>query len=135
MKRSSKSKAEKPQKKAPAKKPHKAISEEPHDQTASLLNTRFEATIFPGSRAETSDWANDLNVDRVPDAYGRIRALVTVEDLVRLLNQGYEVRLSRAYPLQSLDPALIMTDEAHKSWLEKRVAALKANPDPKPFEI
>jgi hypothetical protein len=134
MKRSSKSKAEKPQK-APAKKPQKSIAVEPQDQTAALLTTRFEATIFPGSRPETSDWANELNVDRVPDAFGRIRALVTVEDLVRLLDQGFEVRLYRAYPLEPLDPALIMSDEAHKSWLEKRVTALKANPDPKPFEI
>jgi hypothetical protein len=94
---------------------------------------RFEATIYPGRKAKTDDWADDLDVDRVPDAKGRVRALITVEDLVRLLERGLEVRLYRAHAYEPLDPALIMTDSSFKGWLDEQVNSLKANPGPKPF--
>ena len=120
-------------KKALPEESQKATAAEPQDRNAALLKMRFEATIFPGRKAKTDNWADDLNVDRVPDAEGRIRALITVEDLVSLLDQGLEVRLFRAYPSEPLDPALIMTDESFKNWLEEKVTALKAKPDPKSF--
>src|SRR5213079_802810 len=68
------------------------------DRGAALL-MRLEAAIYPGRKAKTKEWADDLDVDRVPDAKGRVRALITVEDCVRLLDRGLEVRLYRAYPL------------------------------------
>jgi hypothetical protein len=94
---------------------------------------RFEATIYPALGEKNANWADDLNIDRVPDAKGRIRALVTVDDLVKRLNRGLEVHLFRAHPAEPLDPALIMTDAALKSWLDAKVTALKANPTPDPF--
>src|SRR5215218_8275369 len=97
-----------------------------------MLNVRFEATINPGRKAENKNWADDLNVDRVPDHEGEVRALLTVEDLVRLLEQGLEVRLSRVHAPGPLDPALVMSDESFQSWLDEKVNALKATP-PKPF--
>ena len=98
-----------------------------------MLNMRFVATIYPGSKAETKNWADDLNVDRVPDHEGEVRALLSVDDLVRLLEQGFEVRLSHVHAPGPLDPALIMTDESFQSWLDEKVNRLKATPPPKPF--
>ena len=115
------------------KRSKKADAEEHQERNAALLKMRFGATIYPGRKAKTKDWADDLNIDRVPDAKGRVRALITIEDLVRLLDQGLEVRLYRAYPYGPLDPALIVTDESFKRWLEEQVNTLKANPGPKPF--
>jgi hypothetical protein len=110
-----------------------AASMEQHDRKDALLKTRFEATIYPGRNAETDNWANDLDVDRVPDAEGRVRAFITVEDLVRLLERGLEVRLYRAHPYGPLDPSLITKDKAFKSWLNQKIKIIKANPGPKPF--
>ena len=110
-----------------------AASVEQHDRNDALLKTRFEATIYPGRNAETDNWANDLDVDRVPDAEGRVRAFITVADLVRLLDRGLEVRLYRAHPYGPLDPSLITTDEAFKSWLNEKISTIKANRGPKPF--
>ncbi len=115
------------------KRSKKADAEERQDRNAALLRMRFEATIFPGRKTKTKDWADDLDVDRVPDARGRVRALITVEDLVRLLDQGLEVRLYRAHPYEPLDPTLIMSEEAFKGWLDEQVNALKSKPGPKPF--
>ena len=115
------------------KRSKKANAVERRDRNAALLKMRFEATIYPGRKAKTKDWADDLDVDRVPDIKGRVRALITVEDLVRLLDQGLEVRLYRAHAHEPLDPALIVTDKSFKRWLDERVSTLKANPGPKPF--
>jgi len=115
------------------KRSKKADAEERQDRNAAFLKMRFEATIYPGRKAKTKDWADDLDVDRVPDAKGRVRALITVEDLVRLLDQGLEVRLYRAHAHGPLDPALIVTDKSFKRWLDEQVSTLKANPGPKPF--
>src|SRR6266508_2893562 len=115
------------------KRSKKADAEERLERNAALLKMRFEATIYPGRKAKTKDWADDLDVDRVPDTKGRVRALITVEDLVRLLDQGLEVRLYRAHAYEPLDPALIVTDSSFERWLEEQVSTLKANPGPKPF--
>ncbi|MBK9316863.1 MAG: hypothetical protein IPM55_21850 [Acidobacteria bacterium] len=52
------------------KRSKKANAEERLERNAALLKMRFEATIYPGRKAKTKDWADDLNVDRVPDARG-----------------------------------------------------------------
>ncbi len=48
-------------------------------RTAALLKMRLEATIYPGRKAKTKGWADDLDVDRgcIHDAKGRVRALIT----------------------------------------------------------
>ena len=115
------------------KQSKKADSEERQERNAALLRMRFAAMIYPGRKAKTKDWADNLDVDRIPDAKGRVRALLTVEDLVRLLEQGLEVRLYRAHAYEPLDPAMIMTDSAFKHWLDEQVSNLKAKPGPKPF--
>jgi len=115
------------------KQSKKAQTEERQDSTAALLKMRFEATIRPGRKAETKDWADDLNVDRVPDSKGEVRALLTVADLARLLEEGLEINLSRAHASEPLDPSLIVSDSSFKQWLNERVNTLKAKPGPKPF--
>jgi hypothetical protein len=103
------------------------------NRITALLKMRLEATIYPGRTAKMKEWADDLDVDRVPDAKGRVRALITVEDCVRLLNRSLEVRLYRAHPHEPLDRALIVADKSFRQWLDKQVSALKTNPGPKPF--
>jgi hypothetical protein len=115
------------------KRSKKAEAEEGQDRSAALLKVRFQATIYPGRNAKTKNWADDLDVGRVPDAKGRVRALITVEDLVRLLERGLEVRLYQAHAYEPLDPTLITTDKTFKSWLDERINTLKAKPGPKPF--
>ena len=66
-----------------------------------------------------------LDIDLVPDPKGLVRALVTAADCVRLLNQGLEVRLHQAYPMQPLNPALIESDESFRRWLDKRMKTIK----------
>lgn len=115
------------------KRSKKADADKSRGRNAALLKMRFEATIYPGRKAKTKDWADDLDVDRVPDTRGRVRALISVDDLVRLLDQGLEVRLYRAHAHGPLDPALIVSNRSFKRWLDEQVTRLKANPGPRPF--
>lgn len=93
-----------------------------------LLNMRFAATIHPGSRSETN-WADNLNVDRVPgNKVGEVRALLSVEDMARLLKEGLEIHLTHAYGSEPLNPSLIMTDTSFQGWLDDQVNRLKAKP-------
>ena len=94
------------------------------DDRASARPVRFEATIHAGRKVKSADWIDRLDVDRVPDPKGRIRALLTAEDCVRLLDQGFEIRLQHAHPVRPLDPALIETDESVRRWLDERVQGL-----------
>ena len=90
-------------------------------------NVRFSATIHASEQTqrEEPNWIEKLDVDRVPDPAGLIRALVTHADCVRLVDQGFEVRLYQAYPVQPLNPALIETEESFKSWLDQRLQPFK----------
>src|SRR5436309_15667689 len=112
------------------KRSKKADAEERQDRSAALLKMRFQATIYPGRNAKTKNWADDLDVGRVPDAEGRVRALITVEDLVRLLERDQEVRLYRAHADEPRDPGWIATDKEYKSWLDERTITLEAEPGP-----
>jgi hypothetical protein len=88
---------------------------------------RFSATIHAREQTERADpnWIEKLDIDRVPDPTGLIRALVTLEDCVRLVNQGVEVRLHNAYPVEPLNPSLIETDDSFKRWLDAKMASIK----------
>ena len=71
-------------------------------------------------------------LDRMPDRYGRLRALVTADECARLLDLGYEVRLHRHYPIQPLDAGLIATDESVQQWLDERLAEVRPSDSPPP---
>jgi hypothetical protein len=64
---------------------------------------------------------DQLDIDRVPDPKGLVRALVTAADLARLLDQGFEVHLHHAHPVQPLNPKQIETDESVRRWLDKKL--------------
>jgi hypothetical protein len=92
---------------------------------------RFEATIHPGRKARGADWVNYLEIDRIPDRKGEIRALITADECVRLLEQGFEIRLYHAHPVRPLDPALIETDESFRRWLYQELRSIKRPQDKK----
>jgi hypothetical protein len=86
---------------------------------------RFEATVHPGDRAKDVERVADLDLDRIPDPDGQVRLLLTVDDTVRLLEDGYEVRLQRLLPVRPLEPRLVESDEASRAWLEEQVKGLE----------
>jgi hypothetical protein len=92
---------------------------------------RFEATIHAGRKARHADWMNYLDVDRVPDPKNQVRALLTADDCVRLLEQGFEIRLHHAHPVRPLDPALIETDESVRRWLDEGLRGIGRPTPPK----
>jgi hypothetical protein len=100
------------------------------DDRAPARAVRFEATIHAGRKARSPDWIDRLDVDRVPDPKGRIRALLTADDCVRLLDQGFEIRLHHAHPVRPLDPSLIQTDESVRRWLDERLQGIARATDP-----
>lgn len=85
---------------------------------------RFEATVHPGDRDVSMARVADLDLDRVPDPQGHVRLLVGVEDIVALLERGYEVRLHRTAPVEPLSPDLVVDDHAARRWLEDQVEGI-----------
>lgn len=90
-------------------------------------NVLFEATIYPHSKQVNVDLISRLDIDRVPDPKGLIRALLTADDCVRLVNLGFEVRLHHAHPIRPLAPSLIETDESVRRWLNEKLRGLIPN--------
>ncbi len=87
---------------------------------------RFEATIHAaGPGAMSIALLDRLDIDRVPDPKGEVRALVTADECVRLLEKGFEVRLQHAHPVRPLNRALIETDESVRRWIDERVRNIK----------
>ena len=81
---------------------------------------RFDATIHAPDK-QKANRIDQLDLDRLPDPKGLVRALVTVADLARLLDQGFEVHLHHAHPVQPFNPKLIETDESVRRWLDKKL--------------
>jgi hypothetical protein len=82
---------------------------------------RFEATIYPGDAGEVrASRVAAFDLDRVPDPGGAVRALLSLGDVYRLLEAGFEVRLQRALPRRPLNPELIADDRDVQAWFEER---------------
>ena len=94
----------------------------PRDETR---GSRFDATIHPGRGSKDLSGLDNVALDRLPDRYGRLRALVTAEDCAQLLELGYEVRLHRHHAIGPMDPRLIETDKSVQGWLEERLASIR----------
>lgn len=105
---------------------------EPLDQGHLQLapKVRFEATIHAGRKA-SADRIDHLDIDRVPGPPGQVRALVTADECVQLLDQGFEVCLHHAHPVRPLDPALIETDESVLRRLDEELRDLARPTGPK----
>lgn len=86
---------------------------------------RFEATIHPGDADVALESVADLDLDRVPDPQRGVRVLVTTEDIVALLERGFEVRLHRLARLEPLRPELRVQDDEAIAWLEERVQGIR----------
>ncbi len=85
---------------------------------------RFEATLGSASRAKAVAAAATLDLDRLPDAKGQIRLLLSPDDARRLLEQGFEVHLMAAVPVAPLAKERVMSDTRAKAWLEEQVKGL-----------
>src|SRR5215213_8901 len=127
VKKKSKAVSKKPKsgRKEASKQPRSASAEPPAEGftlgTTELPSAvRFSATIHVRDGMDP-DLVGRLALDRVPDPTGLIRALVTPADCVRIVNQGFEVRLHEAYPVQPLNPALVESKDSFQSWLDERI--------------
>jgi len=85
---------------------------------------RFEATVHHGEKERAFARVADLDLDRVPDPRGDVRLLVSRDDLAKLLDEGYEVRLYRTVRPQPLSPDLVVSDDEAMRWLEERVQGI-----------
>jgi hypothetical protein len=102
-----------------------AGAQDPNQQPRREAGYRFEATVHPGDEARDLERVADLDLDRIPDPEGQVRLLLTMDDCVRLLEQGYEVRLLRLLPVRPLDARLVESDESARDWLEEQVKGLE----------
>ena len=82
---------------------------------------RFEATVHPGDADVPLGRVADLDLDRVPDPQGGVRLLVTTDEIVALLERGYEVRLHRVVRAEPLSEELRIDEDGAIAWLEERV--------------
>jgi hypothetical protein len=85
---------------------------------------RFEATIHPGDSDVPLESVADLDLDRVPDPQRGVRLLVTTDEIVALLERGYEVRLHRLARVEPLSPELRVDNDEAIAWLEERVQGI-----------
>jgi len=92
---------------------------------------RFDATIHAPKGSSLLDRVDELDIDRLPDPRGRIRALVTADELPRLLDMGFTVRLHRAHPVAPIDRQLVATDASVRRWLEARLVDVEHPPLPR----
>ncbi|CAL8481127.1 hypothetical protein [Caballeronia sp. S22] len=93
-------------------------------QAAPAPTVRFEATLGDVPRAKAVTVASALDLDRLPDAEGKVRLLLTVDDARRLLEQGFEVHLKSAIPVRPLAKGVVMSDAQADRWLEEQVKDL-----------
>jgi hypothetical protein len=97
-----------------------------HQDPTGREAVRFEATVHPRTgevlaAAAVEQRVADLDLDRVPDAAGELRVLLTPEDVARLTAQGFEVRVQQTLPVRPLDPGLIADDAAAREWFDTTV--------------
>jgi hypothetical protein len=85
---------------------------------------RFEATVHPGVQEAALSRVADLDLDRIPDAQGAVRVIITADELAELVRRGYEVRVQRTVPIAPLDPGLVQSDDDDARWLEDRIAGI-----------
>lgn len=108
-----------------------AMTEEPTSGERHAV--RFEATVHPGEAglgfAAMTERVADLDVDRIPDPGGEVRLLVDADECVRLLEQGFEVRLRRSVPVRPLDPGLVASDDEVQTWFDTRIRETGGGPE------
>jgi hypothetical protein len=82
---------------------------------------RFTAVVTKPARREAMRVVSELGLDRLPDRDRKLHLLITADDARRLLERGVQVELLSVNPVAPLDPSLILTDEAARADLERRL--------------
>lgn len=85
---------------------------------------RFEAMLVSTAREKAIGLASDLDLDRLPDADGKVRLLLTPADAQRVLERGYRLQLLAAVPSGPLDSKLVMDDTDAQRALEAQLDRL-----------
>lgn len=96
----------------------------PETRHAQATKVRFEATLGAAPLAKAITAASVLDLDRLPDAEGKVRLLITADDARRLLDQGFEVTLKAAMPVTPLAKDRVMSDAQARKWFEEQVKGL-----------
>jgi hypothetical protein len=96
----------------------------PETRPTQATTVRFEATLGATPRAKAITAASVLDLDRLPDADGKVRLLITADDARRLLDQGFEVTLKAAVPVAPLAKDRVMSDTQARNWIEDQVKGL-----------
>ncbi len=87
-------------------------------------DVRYEATIHAKRKDVDEDALARLGLDRVPDPKGLMRVLLTAEDLARVIELGFEVRIQHAHPVRPLDRKLVARDDAVRRSLQEQLRGL-----------
>lgn len=82
---------------------------------------RYEVTVRARPGGPPTIRVADLDLDRVPDPAGDTRLLVSADDLARLQDEGFDVRVEREVPVRPLDPGLVADDASVRAWFDEQV--------------
>ncbi len=82
---------------------------------------RFTAVVTQPARHEAMRVISELGLDRLPDRNGKPHLLLAPDDARRLLERGVRVELISVSPVAPLGPSLILTEEAARADLERRL--------------
>ena len=85
---------------------------------------RFVITLGGAPRTLAMETAATLDLDRLPDAKGKIKLLVSAEDMQRLLDNGHQVNVTATVPVAPLDEELVLSDREAKRWLNEQVKGI-----------
>ena len=87
-------------------------------------SARYEILIDTGG-SRGPELAAQHDLDRLPDREGRVRALVTEDDLARLQASGAPIEVGARLDVAPLDPALVASDDEAQRWLEERLHGIR----------
>jgi hypothetical protein len=78
--------------------------------------------IPAGNKAKAPRIIEELGLDRLPDARGRIRLLLFPDELRRLVERDQSVLLQAVVPVKPIDKKLVYTDEAFNKMINERLS-------------
>jgi len=91
------------------------------DPTAAESTFRYSALIPAGDEARALRLIEELGLDRLPDARGKIRLLLLPDDLRRLVERDQSVLLQGVVRVTPIDRKLVYTDKAFDKMIKARL--------------